>query len=307
MKAGTRRERDAPARGWRGWRAAAFGAALGVAALGADASAQVAKDVFGRAGGPADGASEAVGGYARGCLIGAAQLAADGPGWQAMRLSRDRRYGHPTLIAYIERLSEAALRLGWGQLLVGDLAQPAGGPMLTGHRSHQIGLDADIWLMPAPKLEMTTAERESLSAVSVVAADRRTLTSAWTPAHVLLLRAAAEDPAVARIFVNAAIKRRLCQDERAAGADTAWLRKIRPWWGHSAHFHVRLNCPESSPACVAQAPPPEGDGCDEVDTWLTDEALNPKPPATPPKPRRPLQVGDLPDACRALADLIRRR
>ncbi len=281
-------------------------AAVAAAAIfaAAPAPAQVAKEVFGRAPGPAEGASEAVGGYARGCILGAQQLAADGPGWQAMRLSRDRRYGHPDLIAFIERLSDQALSLGWGQMLVGDLAQPAGGPMLTGHASHQIGLDADIWLMPAPRPDMTAEERETLSAVSVVAPDRRTLTRDWTPVHALLLRAAAEDPSVARIFVNPAIKARLCRDERAAGANTDWLRKIRPWWGHSAHFHVRLTCPADSPACVDQNPPPPGDGCEEVQTWLTDEALAPRPPQ-PPRP--PLDVSDLPPACRAIADALRRR
>lgn len=286
-------------------RRALVSTALGAALFSASfASAQPAKEVFGAAPGPTAGAPEALGGYARGCLIGAQQLAAEGPGWQAMRLSRDRRYGHPTLLAFIERLSEQALALGWGDMLVGDLAQAAGGPMLTGHRSHQIGLDADIWLMPAPRPNMTAEERETLSAVSVVAPDQRTLTSDWTPVHVLLLRAAAEDPEVARIFVNPAIKARLCEDERAAGADTAWLRKIRPWWGHSAHFHVRLRCPAGSPQCVDQDPPPAGDGCDEVETWLTDEALAPRPPRPP---RAPLQVEDLPEACRALADAIRNR
>ena len=285
------------------WKAFALAAALLGAQAGA-ADAQVAKEVFGRAPGPAQGAPESFGGYARGCIVGAMQLAADGPGWQAMRLSRDRRYGHPELIAFIERLSEKALTLGWGQLLVGDLAQASGGPMLSGHASHQIGLDADIWLMAAPKENLTAEEREKLSAVSVVAPDRKTLNSQWTPVHPLILRAAAEDPVVARIFVNPAIKRRLCQDERQAGADTAWLRKIRPWWGHSAHFHVRLNCPADSPKCKAQAAPPAGDGCDEVETWLTDEALNPKPRKKKRKPKQPLQVKDLPAACRALAKRI---
>lgn len=272
----------------------------------APAQAQIAKEIFGQAHAPEPGAAQVYGGYARGCIAGAVQLNADGPGWQAMRLSRDRRYGHPDLVAFIERLSAQALTFGWGEILVGDMAQAVGGPMLTGHRSHQIGLDVDIWLMPAPRSNMSAAERENLSAVSVVAADRRTLTRDWTPVHVLLLRAASEDPAVARIFVNPAIKARLCRDERAAGADTSWLGKIRPWWGHSAHFHVRLHCPADSPNCVEQDPPPPGDGCEEVQSWLTDEALAPRPPSNR-TPRAPLQVDDLPPACRALAEAIRRR
>ncbi|MCI4664291.1 MAG: penicillin-insensitive murein endopeptidase [Neomegalonema sp.] len=292
-----------------GWIGVGIGAL--VIALGAPAQAQVdkrvAKEVFGRAAGPAAGQSRAFGGYAKGCLMGAAQLAATGPGWQAMRLSRDRRYGHPALIAFIKRLSVKAVKVGWGQLLVGDLAQAAGGPMLTGHASHQIGLDADIWLMPAPKPNLTRRDRERLSARSVVAADRRSVNKRWTPVHPLLLRAAADDAVVARIFVNPAIKRKLCREERAAGANTAWLRKIRPWWGHSAHFHVRLHCPADSPGCTPQAPPPPGDGCDEVEKWLTDEALAPKPRKKRRKPRRQLTVADLPQACRAIAERLKRR
>ena len=110
-----------------------------------------------------------------------------------------------------------------------------------------------------------------------------------------MVRLAASDPAVARIFVNAAIKKALCQGEPPGERD--WLRKVRAWWGHDSHFHVRLNCPEGAPGCVAQAPPPPGDGCGgELAWWFTAEALHPKPPATP---RVELTLDDLPQACRA--------
>ena len=55
--------------------------------------------------------------------------------------------------------------------------------MLTGHTSHQIGLDADIWLTPMPDHELTRQEREEMMAINVVAADRRDVDPAiWTPA-----------------------------------------------------------------------------------------------------------------------------
>ena len=63
-----------------------------------------------------------------------------------MRLSRNRNWGHPKLVEFLERLSAKGAKVGWPGLLVGDMAQPRGGPMLTGHASHQVGLDADIWL-----------------------------------------------------------------------------------------------------------------------------------------------------------------
>jgi penicillin-insensitive murein endopeptidase len=118
--------------------------------------------------------------------------------------------------------------------------------------------------------------------------------STWTPQHLRLLKAVAREPAVARIFVNPAIKRALC---REAGSDRGWLTKIRPWWGHNYHFHIRLSCPRGDPLCRDQAPPPPGDGCGkELDWWFTERALH--PPPSPP--RKPLRLADLPAACATL-------
>jgi hypothetical protein len=51
----------------------------------------------------------------------------------------------------------------------------------------------------------------------------------WTPAHAAIIKAAAKDAQVSRIFANPAIKKALC---REAGRDRAWLRKVRVWYGH---------------------------------------------------------------------------
>lgn len=270
-----------------------------------EAAAQPAKQLFGAQQAASEHAPQVYGGYAKGCLAGALRLLETGPGlrWQAMRLSRNRNWGHPDLLAYVERLSAKAQSIGWPSLLVGDMAQPRGGPMLTGHRSHQSGIDVDIWMRPGPATELSRAERERLSSVSVLADDKRTLNANWTPRHLVLLFEAARDPAVARIFVNPAIKKRICADLRAASAPTDWLRKIRPWYGHHYHFHVRLHCPAGSPQCRPQDPPPLGDGCGaELDWWLSDEVLFPKPDpnAPPPKRRREITLDDLPEACRVL-------
>jgi penicillin-insensitive murein DD-endopeptidase len=259
--------------------------------------ADAAKRVFGLASGPAPGPAQAIGTYTKGCLAGAVALPADGPNWQVMRPSRNRAWGHPALIAFLEGLAAAAARdAQWPGLLVGDLAQPRGGPMLTGHASHQLGIEADIWLTPMPERRLSVAERDELPATDLVAPggldiDGRT----WRPPDRLLLEVAARSPGVARIFVNAAIKQALC---REAGADRGWLRTIRPWWGHNYHFHVRLGCQPADRACHDQAPPPPGDGCGaDLAWWFTPEALHPKP--APPAP--PLLVSDLPAGCAGLA------
>jgi penicillin-insensitive murein DD-endopeptidase len=276
---------------------AALLAALALPALADNATP--ANQLFGARSEPAPLESRAIGSYARGCLAGGMPLAVDGPAWQVMRLSRNRNWGHPDLIALIERLAVEARTDGWPGLLVGDLAQPRGGPMLTGHASHQIGLDADIWLTPMPDRRLNAAEREEMSAVSMLAeGSRRVDPRRWTSAHAALIRRTAKYPQVARIFVHPGIKKALCE---TAGDDRDWLHKVRPWWGHHYHYHIRIACPAGSSGCIDQEPPPAGDGCgSELDWWLSDEPWTPSD--TPAEPRAPLRMTDLPGECRIVLE-----
>ncbi len=272
-------------------KAAASGS--GAARVGADA-----RQLFGGTKAPAALEARAIGSYARGCLAGAAPLALDGPAWQAMRLSRNRNWGHPKLIALVERLAvEAKAKDGWPGLLVGDLAQPRGGPMLTGHASHQIGLDADIWLTPMPDRRLSREEREELSATSMLGPDQLTVDlKIWTPAHVALVRRAAGYPEVERVLVHPGIKQALCQ--QAGGGQRAWLGKVRPYWGHHYHMHVRIGCPKGSTDCEPQAPTTGDDGCGkELDDWFKVLKRPPSPPG-PPKP--PLTLEQLPAVCKVV-------
>lgn len=283
--------------------AAAILALLGTAAYAQNkpAAPVPAKELFGRAAQPAPMAARSIGFYSKGCLAGAQALPVNGPNWQVMRLSRNRNWGHPDLVDFLERFSAKVPQVsGWQGILVGDMAQPRGGPMLTGHASHQIGLDADIWLTPSPGRELTREEREKLSASMMVRADRKDIDPAnWRPDTWKVIRAAAVEPRVERIFVNAAIKKALC---REATGDRSFLAKVRPYWGHDYHMHIRLTCPASSPDCRPQEAPPTGDGCSELDWWFTDAVLHPKPEKEPSKPKPPLTLADLPDACAAVLD-----
>jgi penicillin-insensitive murein endopeptidase len=259
--------------------------------------ADAAQRLFGQAQTPAPGPAEAIGSYERGCLEGAVQLPADGPDWQVMRPLRDRAWGHPALITFIERLApRLPVEAGWPGLLIGDIAQPRGGPMLTGHGSHQLGIEADIWLTPIPDHRLSPVEREEMSATDVVAANGETVDLAvWSPRYRHLLETFAQQPQVARIFVNPAIKRALCHE---AGDDRAWLHKLRPWWGHDDHFHLRLYCPAGEPECHDQTPPPPGDGCGkQLAWWFTPEARHP-----PSSRAKPLLIADLPHACARLVE-----
>ncbi len=267
----------------------------GMAFSANSSAAPIAKELFGHVDHPSAQTSQSYGSYAKGCLAGATQLPESGTNWQAMRLSRNRNWGHPNTVAFIERLSRSAERAGWEGLYVGDMSQPRGGPMLTGHASHQIGLDADVWMLPPTRLNLTASERENISSISVVSEDLKSVNGNWTAAHHAILTAALKDKSVARIFVSGAIKLQMCED--ATPSERKFLRKLRPWWGHTYHFHVRLNCPPESADCTEQAPPPAGDGCDSVDWWVTDALLPPDPNA-PPKVLKPeLVMSDLPGQC----------
>jgi penicillin-insensitive murein DD-endopeptidase len=258
-----------------------------------------AKELFARRLQATSGEARSIGFYTHGCLAGGVALPINGKTWQVMRLSRNRNWGHPVLIAFVERLSRNVVKSSsWPGILVGDMSQPRGGPMLTGHSSHQVGLDADIWLTPMPNRELSREEREEMSATMVVAEDRTDVDpKVWTPSHLAVIKAAAEDPKVERVFVNAAIKKALC---REAGNDRAFLHKVRPWWGHDYHFHIRLFCQAGSPECKGQDPPAESDGCGphDLDYWFKESILHPPPPKEPPKPKPPLTLADLPPGCR---------
>jgi len=262
-----------------------------------------AKRHFGAVKAAVAGPARTIGSYAKGCMAGARALATNGPTWQVMRLARNRNWGHPDLISLIERLArKAPQEAGWNGLLVGDISQPRGGPMLTGHASHQVGLDADIWLTPMPGRTLSQSERENMSATNVVAADWMDVEpSRWTDAHHHVIRLAALEPAVARIFVNPAIKKALC---RGAGEDRAWLSKVRPMWGHNYHFHIRIACPAGDAACADQDPPPPGDGCGrEVNDWLALQHkayFGPKDPNAKPKPPVIMPLSSMPEACQQI-------
>jgi penicillin-insensitive murein DD-endopeptidase len=285
--------------------AAPAGAEESIAALASETVSKLpAKKLFGAQKLPANLKARAIGTYARGCLAGAVSIPVDGPAWQAMRLSRNRNWGHPRLIALVERLAkEAKANDGWNGLLLGDMSQPRGGPMLSGHASHQIGLDADIWLTPMPDRTLTRKEREDISATLVVK-DRHGMNyKVWTEKHARLIKRAASYKDVERIFVHPPIKQELC---KWATGDRSWLAKVRPMYGHNYHFHIRMSCPVGEAGCKPQGVPhpKDGTGCgEELAYWMGDGpwvAKKRDPNAPPVKAPPPLTLSGLPVDCRAV-------
>lgn len=264
------------------------------------AAEPLAKQLFGAKKAASRQAPAPFGSYSKGCVAGAVQLPETGPTWQAMRLSRNRNWGHPEAIDYIQDLSAVAARQpGWNGLYIGDISQPRGGPMTSGHRSHQIGLDIDIWMLPTSRLNLSRQKRENISSISMQRSGGAYVNNDWSRAHHEILKAAAKDRRVARIFVFPGAKVQMCKDEKG---NRKYLRKIRPWYGHHYHFHVRLTCPRGMRGCTNQDKPPRGDGCAEAQQWVNN-ILNPPPPkkadpnAPKPKPRREYFLADLPQQC----------
>ena len=242
---------------------------------------------------PTEQRSEAVGGYAQGCLLGGVAAPEKGTGFETIRRSRGHYFGHAATVEFVERYGKAMAAVGQLPVLIGDLSQPRGGPMPTGHRSHQSGLDVDVWFSrPAPD-----NRRKDKGFPSLVDERReRVVASVFRPEHAQMLKLAAEDPAVARVFVGWVIKRELCA---TVEGDRAWLRKIRPWFGHTRHFHVRLECPSGSAGCQTQMPMPEGDGCGQ-ETWFSRAEVLARR-AEPPTPRgRPPKRHPMPSRCATL-------
>ncbi|GGL56054.1 penicillin-insensitive murein endopeptidase [Wenxinia marina] len=261
------------------------------------ADTRVAKALFGAMRTASAQASEVFGFYSRGCAAGNIRLVETGPTWQAMRLSRNRNWGQPIMIDFLQDLSRfAATQPGWEGLYIGDISQPRGGPMLTGHASHQLGIDADIWMLPPSRLNLTAAERENLSSIRTDRTRGAYVNDAWTPAHMAIVRRAAQDPRVQRIFIFPGAKVAMCDAETG---DRSYLSKLRLLANHNYHFHVRLHCPPGSPNCEPQDPVPAGDGCDEARQAVAN-ILNPPPPDpnyVPPPPRGEVRMSDLPGQC----------
>jgi penicillin-insensitive murein endopeptidase len=259
----------------------------------AHASLPPANELFAAKPKPSHGPARAIGFYSRGCLAGAVELPVEGPHWQVMRLSRNRNWGHPNLVRTIEHLANRLPAIGgWPGILVGDMSQPRGGPARSGHASHQIGLDVDIWLTPWPDRKLSRQEREEMSAINILTEDwSRVDPELWTPQHEVLVKAAAEEPEVERVLVNPAVKKALCAHAKGS---RAWLDKVRPFYLHQDHIHVRLRCPAGNSECRPQAPVPADDGCGKDLAWWFPG----KPRAlVPVHPRPPLKLSDLPAAC----------
>jgi len=222
---------------------------------------------------------QAVGSYSNGKLINANRLESDGPGFLKIFLPRDRGYGTSDwleIMGYVT--AEMAQRYPTGERLqIGDVSAQPGGP-ISGHASHQVGLDGDTSYYNHSLREQNPQNVNGFEVNYVV---NGALTADFDlERNFAIARLLAGTGRLNRIFVNAVVKKALCA--YAAGlpdvADgpmasvTDTLRRLRPWNGHDDHMHVRVSCPTASPRCVPQEEPPVGNGCKEVNNIKEFEA-----------------------------------
>jgi penicillin-insensitive murein endopeptidase len=216
--------------------------------------------------------SESIGSYSNGCFIGE-KMEISGKGYELMRLERKRNFGNVELIKFVKEFAANFYNETGKRILISDLAQEKGGPMKGAHASHQTGLDIDIWnTFLSGDNKLSLAERKDLQPNEIVLKDGKTLTKHWGKLNEKAILSAASHENVDRIFVNAAIKKTFCERHYEHPAQY----KIRAWWGHDMHFHVRLKCPENSPECEKQAALDENDnGCEpkKLSWWFSKEAI----------------------------------
>lgn len=213
---------------------------------------------------PLEGKSEAIGEYSLGCLQGAQTFTGKEKGLVLSQMKRGRYWGHPDLIELLTRAGAEFAKQG-KKIIIGDLSQSRGGPTLTGHASHQTGLDVDVWfkmLEASEELTLRSQEIESMKPIQELGIDQ-----------IKLIKLFAKDPGVERIFINPSFKKKLCSNSLSLKLTSEEQRKMRAWWGHDDHIHVRMKCPTDNPLCISQKPIPSGDGCGEdLNWWFTDEA-----------------------------------
>lgn len=214
---------------------------------------------------PTNSPTTSLGEYSLGCLNGAVTFNGNEKGLLLAHKNRGRYWGHPHLIKLLTDAGNAFYKNNQN-IILGDLSHSRGGPMLTGHNSHQNGLDVDIWFQMTKTneaLSFQTLETKEMKSIPKLEEDQ-----------IKLIKYFASQDLVERIFINPNFKKKLCEDTTSLRLTFDEQRKMRAWWGHDDHIHVRMKCPSDSPNCIPQKPIPDGDGCGEdLNWWFTKEAM----------------------------------
>jgi hypothetical protein len=175
----------------------------------------------------------------RGRLFNAVELVSE-PGLRVM--VRENTWGTAETVRSL-RAAVGELRAQYPaapDVTIGDLSRQRGGH-LRPHRSHQLGLDADIGYF-------YTGEGKWYARATAANLDRE-LT--WAFVKALIAQGTVE-----YLFMDRSVQGLLRQHALERGEDPAWLAElfesprhrdamIRHTWGHGTHFHVRFMDPSA--------------------------------------------------------------
>ena len=219
--------------------------------------------------------SESLGFYSNGKLAQAVKFTSDEDYLLLLFPRRDRHYANQVLIKLVEESFKKYKDINPSseRLQIGEVAARFGGH-LSGHNSHQNGLDLDaIYLrsdLTEDEVDRPYGYRESFVEAGRVT-ENFDIARNWE-----LFKIFVATGQVGRIFVDLAIKKEMCAYATIMGelySETETLRALRPWPNHDDHFHLRILCPADNTRCQAQTPPPPGPGCDDLE--MIDESFAP--------------------------------
>ena len=94
---------------------------------------------------------------------GAEALPINGDTWQVMRLSRNRNWGHPDMVALLSGCRRGHTRIPDGRASWSATCPTAWRPDDVRPRQPPVGLDADVWPTPMPDHRLSREEREDMS------------------------------------------------------------------------------------------------------------------------------------------------
>ncbi len=230
----------------------------------------------------AEPVNQVIGFYGKGKLRNPVTLAKAGPGYQLIFPGRNHDWGSTGLVTAIEAVAASMDKdfPGAEPLQIADLSDKNGG-RLSQHASHQNGLDADIVYYRMNHGIQEPDAFDELQEDFVI--DGRITQNFDFVRNWEVMRRLNATGRLDRIFVDKEIKKELCKYAKQASPEVSAetsdrLRKLRPYYNHAHHMHVRFTCPKDSPKCKAQKPIEPGDGCDRIDAdfesngFATEEA-----------------------------------
>jgi penicillin-insensitive murein endopeptidase len=217
--------------------------------------------------------SEAIGSYSNGSLSNADALPLKGPGFLKLFVPRKRNFSTIELNTLLKDAAKELARLypEGERLQIGDQSAKKGGA-ISGHASHQNGLDVDIAYLRKNHREQSpnaTAGFDEEFVLKGSVSKNFDLERNW--AALKLFSRLGE---LNRVFMDVEIKRALCKYAESHGelkAEAETLRALRPWPNHANHMHVRIHCPRGNSRCLAQEAPPPGPGCSASELFSSDD------------------------------------